>query len=318
MLCDALIPIAIDTTRYVVEVVEPDFYGMPKYIWDGIFVVFDVLIVGLLLAFIASKYQHRKEIEWKLRGNLLEKRIESYQKVSSFIYCLQDQHYPTTQEEKEIVRILNYPKLTIPIFRYADIFASEDNLRTFIVGLDALIASEKLFLDYQTLRHLENMQFYFSEMSAVLERFIIAENNPSTNFRPDQIKHHIDIGLKAYGVAINNDMSKWFAMTDQLLAAKLRTLSLAPKRYLTLHLWDKLIQNLTEWVHKRKSNSSLLKLCIRLDIGKWDFFQIGEMIFLVLIGTHYMDQETPIQDVSHDEAIGMIEEFVNLYNSAPI
>lgn len=310
ILMDALLPIGVDSTRYVVEVAEPYFCDMPKYVWDGIFVVIEVLVVGLLLAYMASKYQHRKEVEWKLRGNLLEKRFESYKKVSSFVYALANQHDPTEEELKDIDALLEHPIIAVPVVKYADIFTSEKKFRDFRFRLDQLIAQEKLFLDYPMLLHLEQMRFYFDAMGDVVEDFIRVQHNPKNKFTSAQIKRHIDIGLKAFGVALNNDMSKMYGVSDQLLAERMRDIEMVPSKY-RLDKWcDEWTDDLIEWSQKKKTKGSwLFKFCVWLKIGRWEFFQNGEMLFLVLMGAHYMDRKVSVWDEDPGKGQELIFDF---------
>lgn len=314
ILIDILVPISVDSTRYVMEVVEPDFCQMPKYIWDDIFVVIEVLVVGLLLAYMATKYQHRKEVEWKLRGNLLEKRFESYKKICSFIYALANQHAPTEDEQKDIDRLLEHPILNIPAVKYADIFASEQKFRDFRFQLDQLIAQEKLFLDYPMLLHLEQMRFYFDAMGDVVEDFIRVQCNPQNRFTAAQIKKHIDIGLKAFGVALNNDMSKMYGVTDRFLAERMRDIEMIPGKYRLDKWYDEWIDSLIEWSQKKKTKGGWLsKLCVILKIGRWEFFQNGEMLFLVLMGAHYMDRKVSIWDEEQEKVQELMSDYHNQF-----
>ena len=312
ILLDALIPVAVDSANYVVEVIEPSFCDMPKYIWDGIFAVVDVLVVGLLLAYIATKYQHRKEVEWKLRGELLEKRIESYHKVSKFIYALYNQQDPTEKELESISSLLEYPQLVIPSIKYAEFYSSEKSFQDFRLQLDNLITQEKLFLDYPVLLHLECMRFYFDEVAGALDNFISKERNPKKKFTATQIAKHIDIGMKAFGVALNNDMSKWYAWTDQLIAEKMRKPEMVPGKYRFEHWWDDWTDSLIEWAQKKKKRSRFIKFFIWLKIGRWDFFQSGSMMYLVLLGAHYMDLKVPIWEETPENAHKLITEYYQI------
>lgn len=312
LLIDALVPITVDSARYVVEVVEQDFQGIPKYIWDGIFAVLDVMVVGLLLAYVASKYQHRKEVEWKLRGNLLEKRIESYQRVCSLIYDLSNQHDPTETEQKEIDRLLEKPNVVIPIVKYADIYSSEQSFQSFRMRLEQLIAQEKLFLDYQTLLHLECMQFYFAQVADVIRGFVAGERNPANEFTSNQIDKHIEIGLKAFGIALNNDMSKWYGTTDQLLAEKMRCLEIKPRKYLLDRWWDEWTDNLLDWAISHDKKGGFFKFCIYLKIGRWDFFQRAKMVYLIFLGAHYMDRKVAIWEEKPEMVMKLIDDYYKL------
>ena len=315
-LLDALIPVAVDTANYVVEFVEPDFWQAPKYIWENIFAVLDVLVVGLLLAYIASRYQYRKEVEWKLRGDLLEKRVGSYQKISSFIYDLANQHDPTEQEEEQMEGLLGKLDLNIPAVKYADIYSSLEKFNDFRTRLDLLITQEKLFLDYPTLLHLEKLRFYFDTVSEAIDGFIEAEHNPINKFSSAQLGKHIDIGLKSFGVAMNNDMSKWYGITDQLLAERMRNLEIVPSNHTFCRIWDEWTDKLLDWARNRKKGSRLVQVCIRLKIGQWDFFRRAGMITLVFMGVHYMDREVFIWDDTPENVDKLIEEYYNLTHTA--
>lgn len=53
-----------------------EFLNIPSYIWKGIFSLAKVLGTGLLLAFFATKYQKRKEIELQVKANVLKLQLE--------------------------------------------------------------------------------------------------------------------------------------------------------------------------------------------------------------------------------------------------
>lgn len=313
ILMDILTPIAVDSTQYLIEVVEPDFYGLPKYIWDSVFATIEVLVVGLLLALIASKYQHRKEVEWRLRGDLLKKRIESYQKVSTLIYSLANQTEASEEEMEKMSDLLDYSQFICLTDRYAEIFVSESNYNQFRENLDNLIAQEKLFLDYRTLLHLEKMRLYFDEMDGMIKHFIRGENNSSGNFTGEKNIENIEFGLKSLGMALNNDMSKWYGLTDRMLADKILHLELKPQRNSFYILWDKLTDRLLDWVQKENKNSIWVKICISLKIGKWDFICKGENVFLLFMGAHYMVRGIRIWEETDKNAKKMMEEYYDIY-----
>ena len=51
------------------------FLGLPKYVWEGIFTIVEVLLVGGVAgAFIAS-YQKRKEVIFRVKGEILLRRM---------------------------------------------------------------------------------------------------------------------------------------------------------------------------------------------------------------------------------------------------
>jgi hypothetical protein len=50
-----------------------------------------------------------------------------------------------------------------------------------------------------------------------------------------------------------------------------------------------------------------------LKIGRWEFFQNGEMLFLVLMGAHYMDRKVSIWDEDPEKVQELMSDYHNQF-----
>ena len=107
-------------------------------------------------------------------------------------------------------------------------------------------------------------------------------------------------------------MSKWYTWTDQLIVEKMRNPEMIPGKYRFERWWDGWTDDIIEWAQKSKTRSCIIPFIIRLKMGRWEFFQNGSMMYLVLLGVHYMDLNVPIWAETPENAHKLITEYYQI------
>lgn len=286
MLIDVLIPLEQDSIApYVVQVVEQEYLGVPKYLWGGIINAVSILLVGLLLAWVASCYQKRKEVEWKLRGDLLQRRIGAYDKISQLLYELY-QHVTTSPVEESCIMSMIEPlAIPKPDGNYVSIMENVDNLMIYKLKVENLMRSERIFLDYPVERKMDNFLVYLDTLQAMMESW-------------KRMNKHTEIGYRAVAIALCCDMTKWYCEFDILLATQMKHLEMNTKSY----SWERAIDEWLDNKMREPGEKQWIKakwyhdMWRQLLMGRWTLLDKGGDIALLLYTVYNKDRIKSILD----------------------
>lgn len=286
MILDVLIPLEQDSIApYVVQVVEEECLGIPRYLWDCILNVVSVLLVGLLLAWVASRYQKRKEVEWKLRGDLLQRRIGAYEKISQLLYELYQHVTTSPNEEKRILAMMEPLSIPEPDGNYVPMMENLDSMMAYKLKVENLMRSERIFLDYPVERMMDNFLVYLDTLQEMMESW-------------KRINKHTEIGYRAIAIALCGDMTKWYCEFDLLLAEQMKNLELSVKSY----RWTRRIN---EWLDNKMDEPKEKQwikakwyrdMWRQLAMGEWTLLDRGGDIVLLQYTVYYMNRIESVWD----------------------
>ena len=151
-----------------------EFLGLPVFIWENIFTVFNTLVCGLLVAFFTSTFLKKKEERTRIAGVILEKRINSEQEILSY---LEKQLFKeeinienSSKYDMEITELLASFGLPVPYggnVQYAVIFKDMAAFEKFFHGFEEEFQKRRLWLDKKVREHLVFMQMYFSFFNVI-------------------------------------------------------------------------------------------------------------------------------------------------------
>ena len=146
-----------------------EFLGLPVFIWENIFTVFNTLVCGLIVAFCTSTFLKKKEERTRIAGVILEKRINSEQELLTYL------EQELTKEEiniensskydVEIAEFLTSFGLPVPYrgnVQYAVVFKNMASFDKFFHGFEEEFQKRRLWLDKKVREHLVYMQIYLS------------------------------------------------------------------------------------------------------------------------------------------------------------
>jgi len=195
--------------------------NIPPYIWTGIFKLLQILGIGLILGLFASRYQKRKEVEIKVKGNLLLKRLEALEKVNHLNNEIFHKIAPSAYVQVSYLSLLERFSFPIDELEYAFFCDSEAAFDDYYKRLGRLISNERIFFDYDIDRRLSEYQNYLTEIKVILDAYCDVVQNG--------ISDKINIVYKFFGVIFQQDFNRFHALIDQSIAKKMRKISLAYK-----------------------------------------------------------------------------------------
>jgi hypothetical protein len=147
------------------------FWGLPQFMWEGIFNIIISLGAGLIIAFVTTFYLKRKDEVTRVEGVILEKRVNSMQEILNYLEKLSFHRELHNGRETEWYILLSSFELSLPNgphLQYSDIFSNLEEFREFFKGFEGIIAKNKLWMDEKVRFHLALMQGYFSWINALL------------------------------------------------------------------------------------------------------------------------------------------------------
>lgn len=216
---------------------EEQFWGLPSFMWEGIFNIAVALGAGLIIAFVTTFYLKKKDEVTRVAGLILEKRVNSYKDVLDFFDNLSQKMELNNGKEAEWYLLLRNMEFELPhgkLLQYSDAFSTPEKFQSFFSGLELVITNNKLWFDQKVIQHLNLMQGYFAQINSlrVLMRRIPApsgENLTETEWnKADQLL------LLQLGIVLDNEINALLAELEVRLVDSIYRLDLKrPKKALT-------------------------------------------------------------------------------------
>ncbi|OFI05009.1 hypothetical protein CLOACE_19780 [Clostridium acetireducens DSM 10703] len=214
-----------------------NFYGLPQFMWEGIFNIIISLGAGLIIALITTFYLKRKDEVTRVEGLILEKRVNSMQEILNYLEKLCFHRELHNGRETEWHILLSSFELTLPNgphLQYSDIFSNSQKFREFFKGFEGIIAKNKLWIDEKVKFHLALMQGYFSWINALLiaiTRIPLPEDVELTEEDIDKLSNVI---LLQVGITLDAEINGLLAYLETLMVESIYKLDLRrPKKSMT-------------------------------------------------------------------------------------
>ena len=193
---------------------------LSPYIWTGIFKVFEVLVVGLILGLFASRYQKRKEIELTIKANILLKRLEALEKVSKANCKLHSTIAPSAEEQVLLFGYLERLRLPFQDIDYRTFMSSQVDFDSYYKEVTQLLANERVYFDYSIENILSEYINFLTEIKCFMDAFWDTTDG-------DLVK--INLGFRVFGVVLQGDFNRFYGKIDQTIAKQMRRVSLSYK-----------------------------------------------------------------------------------------
>lgn len=216
---------------------EEEFWGLPSFMWEGIFNIAVALGAGLIIAFVTTFYLKKKDEVTRVAGLILEKRVNSYKDVLDFFDNVSQKMQLNNGKEIEWYLLLRNMDFDLPhgkLLQYSDAFSTPEKFQSFFNGLELIITSNKLWFDKKVIRHLNLMQGYFAQINAlrVLMRRIPAP--PGETLTEADWKKADGLLLLQLGIVLDNEINALLAELEVRLVDSIYRLDLKrPKKALT-------------------------------------------------------------------------------------
>lgn len=213
------------------------FLGLPQFMWEGIFNIIITLGAGLIIAFVTTFYLKKKDEITRVAGVILEKRVNSEQKILDFLEDLAFHKELHNGKEKEWLTLPKEYELTVPHephLQYSDVFSSVDKFREFFRDFERIITTNKLWMGKKVRFHLALMQAYFSWINALLvgiTRIPLPENKRLTDKDIDKLSATL---LLQVAITLDHEISGLMEELESLIVDSVYKLDLKrPRKSMT-------------------------------------------------------------------------------------
>ncbi|MFA7166274.1 MAG: hypothetical protein WC124_10625 [Desulfoplanes sp.] len=214
-------------------IAEGVFRTIPAVIWQEGFKMVTTIVSALVVAFVATFYLKKKDEITRVAGVILEKRINSEQKILDFLENASFHLEMPRPESALMYELLVRMELAQPHDRdiqYAKIFGSTELFREFFKAFEEVISTNKLWLSQKVLRHLFLMQSYFSWVNALVvtvNHVPLPEGQKLSRDEMDQLGDKI---LLVAGASLDNEVNGLIAELEVLMVDSVYHLDLKRPR----------------------------------------------------------------------------------------
>lgn len=207
-------------------------------------------MAALLLAYLTGVYVKKKDIHTDIKGYVLEWRIETYKSIHQWVMNFQSVIAPPSQDEEQYSNILSLTKFKIGYqgMEYASFFDSPERLLSMGMELNSLLNKEEYFIDYSLKNKLDDFQCWLDDVIAFYGAFYRTEYDKRWKSGEQSAKANCHKACKLIGIALQEDVNRYFQEFDDLLRERLRNIRIAG--VYTESLWSRLKKKCSEFCER--------------------------------------------------------------------
>lgn len=260
------------------------FLGLPEFLWKCIFDVAKILIVGLILGVFAAKYQKRKEVEHKIKGELLKLRLETLKKLNALNFLIYKRIQPPIEQESVYMSIINGMPFIVRECEYCSFFASKSDFDAYYKSIGEFVQQEQIHFNYKVSSILTEYLSYLAEIQTFLYAFA------------DTCPERKDTAAQVLGIVLQNDFNRFYAKIDQTIAHEFRHITIEYKSHYIKSIYNRcrlwLINKLEQQVGGNKIYKTLYYKCVYRLYGHSELIRHPVEIILIFMYVYYMDKYT--------------------------
>lgn len=273
--------------------------NMPQYIWEGIFLVLNVLVPGVVLAMFAVYYQERRKREIQIERKLAIDRINGYEQILSCFYEGQDLHEVSLKEEKEAKTIFGYFDVKTFCYQCPNAFRDEASFDAFYKRMMQLQKNYQIYLDDETSRQLDRSVGVYTRLKIWMDAFCDTEHAVDMNVNKSVARVHIDWMYNLMGMIMFSHCTRAYAELDMAVCKQMNRFYLTYRKH-RIRRWFRSIGE--GFIHVFDVNMNRKGLMgtiswgvIQLYIGREgrDFGHIMKTAVQVMRYVHFSDRYTP-------------------------
>lgn len=187
------------------------------------------VIAALLLAYLTGVYVKKVDVHTDIKGNVLEWRIDTYKRIHHWIMKLQSVIAAPNQNEEHYRNILSLTKFKIGYqgMEYASFFDTPERLLSMGMELNRILNKDKYFIDYSLKNKLEDFQCWFDDVIMFCGTFCSTEYDKRWKSDEQTAKTNCLIASKLIGIALQEDVNRYYKELDELLRERLRDIRIA-------------------------------------------------------------------------------------------
>lgn len=200
------------------------FWGLPQFMWSGVFTLLTTLFAGLIIAYFTSTFLKKKEERTRIAGIIVEKRISSEQKILNYLEThlvkeeinIENSHVFDGVVGEMLERFdIGVPYENAP--QYAAAFLTHKNFEEFFTGFEKIFNDNRLWLDKKVRKQLVFMQMYFSAINIIpllVKRMPLPNNQKLTDKQFDIV---CDRATLLYGISLDSEINYLQSQLDMFI-----------------------------------------------------------------------------------------------------
>lgn len=288
---------------------QQDFLSIPQDTWNIIFLVIRYVVVALVLAYFANVYVKRKDIRTDIKGRVLEWRVETYKRIHRWVMAFQSVIAAPSQDEEHYRNLLASTRFKIGYqgMEYATFFDTPERLFKFGMEFSQMMNKEEDVIDYSLRHELNSFQYWLDDVILIYGAFGKTECDKRWKFSKETIDRHCKLACKVLGIALQEDVNRFYHKIDEILRDRLRNVKIAgvyTESWLTK--WKRKVDNCCERVIDKEKNSSY---------GRSQLVRnhLGLMKIFILIHYEELFAHTPAVMKDQEEVSRLTTEFYDCY-----
>lgn len=223
---------------------------MAEFAWQILFWIIRYGLVALLLAYLTYVFVKKKDVQTNTKGYVLEWRVEAYKKIHQWVMGLHGVIAAPSQDEDRYQGLLSSLKFKIGYqgMEYAAIFDSPESLLKFGMDFNSMFNQEGDLIDYRLEHQLNSFQMWLDDVRMFLFTFIKTEADKQWKQDEDTAEKNCNLGCKVMGIALQEDINRYFEKIDGVLRDRLRGLKISNVYKDSLR--DRLVRKVTDYCEK--------------------------------------------------------------------
>lgn len=208
---------------------QQGFFYISSSTWNIIFLVVRYVLVALLLAYLTTVYVKKKSIHTDIKGRVLEWRVDTYKSIHRWVMQFKNVIAAPSQYEEYYRNILSQTQFKIGYqgMEYVSFFDSPERLFQFGLEFKKMLNKEEDFMDYNLLHALEEFKYWLDDVVMYYGAFAKAECDKRWKFNAKTVEQHCRLACKVLGIALQDDLNKFYAHIDDLLRDRLRNIKIS-------------------------------------------------------------------------------------------
>lgn len=295
------------------------FWGIPQYIWEGIFTLLEVLLIGGVAGAFISSYQKRKEVLLRIKGEIMMRRMTAYEGLEEMIEEVYLQIAPPVEEEAVMAELLDGIPIEHDGYDYPSLFESEQHFDAFYSKLSAVHRKNHVYLDGPLLETVGDMMSYLSEVKLLLDAYCDTEHTDVYMKNKKDADRKIQAAYRLFGVLLMQDMIRFYALMDQRIAHDMRHIRLSYRDYKWRKWLDRRVEDLYLWAEKHRrvdgQNSWIVQRLLNRRYGHSPLFLMPQYFIVLLFRIHCTNErwEDLTEKMSDAEREAQLAKFHNIF-----
>lgn len=207
-------------------------------------------MAALLLTYLTGVYVKKVDIHTDIKGSVLEWRIETYKGIHHWVMKLQSVIAAPSQNEEQYNKILSHTKFKIGYqgMEYASFFETPERLLAMGMELNRMLNKEEYFIDYSLKNKLDDFQYWLDGVIMFYGAFYGTEYDKRWKNGEQTAKANCLKASKLMGIALQEDVNRYFKELDELLSERLRNIKI--EGVYTESLWTRIKKTCSEYCER--------------------------------------------------------------------